>query len=205
MHPIFGTIIGIVAETLVLLGAWGAYKDDFLTPRQMRLRGVYYGLPFIGHGGMWGDFVVVSTFGGYIVTLYSPEWSLSQVVFMLVSGFAVSIVMHILYARGGFPSAHAHSGKLTTAGWIHVVYMGGALAVFGLFYLYTSHVSVWFLTTVSVFMAIHMVIGNNTILRILKPSWCPRETLQQRIPGYVSVAVVWMFLAWRTYAIIKAE
>ncbi|HUD04007.1 MAG TPA: hypothetical protein VMR73_00755 [Candidatus Paceibacterota bacterium] len=203
MHSTLGIIIGSIAEMLVLLGAWCAYRDDFFRPRQMKLRGTPYGLPYIAHGGMWGD-IVVSLILGYVMALGASQWSIREVLVFAVLGICFGVFLHRVYAGAKMPSAHAHNGKLTHAGRIHLLYMSSAFAILGLFYFETSHIPHVPLIIISVFLAIHIVLGNNTVLRIIKPSWWYTETVQERIPGWIFVGAVWLFLAWQTIAIIKA-
>jgi hypothetical protein len=63
-------------ECLVALQAFLAYQDHFFTASQMRQRGVAYGLPFIWHFGMWGDFLVISALAAYLIGRYRVRWRL---------------------------------------------------------------------------------------------------------------------------------
>ena len=158
---------------LVFLGAVAlqglfAHYDDFFTPKQM-LRHVPRGLPFVAHGGMWGDVLIISPLVAVIVEQYSSQWSFKGVVLAILAGLVVSVLMHEIYKAGLIPEAHVQYGHLTSAGWVHFGYMAAALAVLILYFLDTEYTP--YMWVVSILLIFHTAIGNHVPLGLVQPDW----------------------------------
>lgn len=164
-----------IFESMVLLQIMFAWTDSFLTPTQM-LRVTSQGLPFSGHGGMWGDFFFISALAAVIIATYGAEWSGMEIVLAGAIGFAVSYVMHETYKKGPYLEAHVQHGHLTAAGWVHLVYMAGALAVIGLYYVSAPYTPWMWLA--SALLILHTVAGTHVILGLMRPTWYPGRPLQ---------------------------
>jgi len=200
ISPVAGWITFIVSVLFVLIGGYAAYKDNFLTVGQMLKHGDVYGLPYITHGGMWGDLIALSLILGVSVYLYGSQWSVLEIVGWLTVGIVVSVYMHKMYIDGGcsVPEAHTHGGKLTIAGIIHEIYMAWVLAILFLLYFSTKDVGPQFLVWTSVALGIHILIGNHMIIGLVKPSWCGRDYLHSTM-GWITVLVSWAILGISCY------
>ncbi len=158
----------------VMLQALFAYVDEFFWPSQM-LRKVSRGLPFIAHGGMWGDVLIISPILAFIVERYSPGWSWGKIGTAILVGLIASFVMHETYKAGTIIEAHVQRGHLTDAGWMHLLYMAAAFAVLGLYFLDAEYTPYMWL--VSVLLIIHTVVGNHVVLGLVQPDWYPGRPL----------------------------
>ena len=198
--PIAGWITFIASVLFVIAGGYAAWKDEFLTVGQMLKHGDSKGLPFITHGGMWGNLVPISLILGASVYLYGSNWSKISIIGWLVMGTTVSIYMHKMYINGGcsVPEAHTHGGKLTPAGIIHAIYMAWSLTIIFLLYFNTRGINPTFLICTSVALGIHIFIGNHMILGFIKPSWCGWDYIHSK-QGWATILVSWAILGITCY------
>jgi hypothetical protein len=167
------SIIGF--EAMVVLQGLTAWCDEFLTPAQMQRSGVREGLPFMAHGGMWGDIIFISPLVATIIAIYGPEWSPGSVATAVILGGIASGAMHETYKKGPFPEAHVQYGRLTTAGQIHRWYMALAFAALILYYTSVSYTPWMWL--VSALLVLHTIAGTHVILGLLCPKWYPGRPL----------------------------
>lgn len=166
----------------VLLQAYAAWQDGFLTPSQLRANGIPSGLPFVAHGGMWSDATLLAGLLAAIMVNYARQWTIRQWAVALALASVISAVMHWgLYIHGPLPEAHVRGGATTIAGWIHLAYMTLGLAVVILFYLCTNGLNAAFVTFVSILLVTHTIIGVHIPLRIwariASPSWYPGQPI----------------------------
>ena len=125
------------------------------------------GLPFIAHGGMWGDIFIISPLVGLIVGTYGGNWTLVQIVTMLIIAMMLSGVMHWTYVQTPFPDSLAWKGEgITTAGWLHVVYMGAAFAIIGLLYFCTPNPNQALVLLTGLSLGVHVVVGTHIPLGV---------------------------------------
>jgi hypothetical protein len=170
----------VVFVVPVLLQGYFSWKENFFTPFQMQQQGILTGLPFIAHTAMWSDASLFAALMATIIYLYAYQWSAGQFGVALMFGFIGSALMHWgVYVHSPFEQAHVRNGMLTIVGIIHFVYMAIGLAVTTLFYTCTKGLSVVFVTTVSVLLVIHVVIGTLVPLKIwakiARPMWYPEQ------------------------------
>lgn len=165
-----------IFEAVVLLQGWLAWCDDFLTPKQMRRGGIRSGLPFLAHGGMWGDLIFVSPLLAFIITTYGSEWSWIQIAAAVLFSLVVSFAMHETYKKGRFPEAHVQYGKLTKAGVVHFCYMAEAFLVLSLYYILVPYTP-W-MWVVSALLVLHTIVGTHVVLGLVRPMWYPGRPLQ---------------------------
>lgn len=179
----------VIFELMVLLQVLLAWRECFLTPAQM-LRVTSQGLPFSGHGGMWGDFFLISVLCAVIIRTYGAEWARLDLSVAALVGLAVSYAMHESYKRGECLEAHVRYGRLTAVGWVHFVYMAAALAVIGLYYVLAPYTPLMWL--VSGLLILHTVAGTHVLLGIVRPTWYPGRPLQnpQTWAAIAGVAVI---------------
>ena len=188
-------------ESLVALQGWLAYRDHFLTVSQMQTNGVNSGLPFIYHFGMWGDLFIISPLAAYIVGRFLKSWrSLRWIAASLAVGFFVSAYMHWTYLSANFPEAHVQNHQLTPVGWVHVLYMGLALAVFTQFFLFTTNIPRALLRVASFLLVLHVCLGTHMVLGLIdlyQPlGWYPAQPLRSS-EGWAVIGTVATILFWR--------
>ena len=194
----------ILLECVVLLQAFLAYQDHFLTVAQMRERGISQGLPFIWHFGMWGDFLIISPLAAYVIGLHSDRWRLSRILISLVVGFILAAIFSWLYTLSDMPEAHIQNHHLTAAGNAHLVYTAIALTVFIQFLFFSGDVSAPLLRVVSVLLFMHVFLGTHMALGIAKLKypldWYPAQPLESKF-GWITLGAVAIGLAWRNFGL----
>jgi hypothetical protein len=194
----------VFLEFLVVLQACLAYQDRFFNVSQMQERGIDRGLPFIWHFGMWGDFLVISVLAAYLIARYFARWRRQEILVSLAIGFASAGLMSWLYTLSDMPEAHIQNHGLTAAGWIHLIYMASAIAVFTQFFFFSGDVSVSLLRVVSVLLFAHVFFGTHMALGILKfyfpLDWYPVQPLKS-VFGWITLWAVGFGLAWRNFGL----
>jgi hypothetical protein len=204
--PLPAIIVFVFFECLVVLQAFFAYQNHFLTVVQMQERGISQGLPFIWHFGMWGDFLIISPLAAYVIGLYAPRWKLSRILISLVVGSVLAATFSWLYTLSDIPEAHIQNHHLTTAGHAHLVYMAIALTVFIQFLFFSGDVSAPLLRVVSVLLFMHVFLGTHMALGIAKLEypldWYPAQPLENRF-GWITLCAVAFGLAWRNFGLRK--
>jgi hypothetical protein len=167
----------------------------------MQATGVSLGLPFVWHFGMWGDALIVSPLGAYVVGRFASTVRHRQILVSLSLGIAAAIIMGWSYTLLDVQEAHVQNHSLTPAGIVHLVYMALALAVFTLLFIFTSNVSQRLLRVASVLLVVHVFFGTHMalgLLNLVAPlNWYPAEPLKS-IAGWSIIAVVAGGLIWRT-------
>lgn len=190
----------ICLESLVLIQAFLAYEDRFLTVSQMRQRGIDQGLPFAWHFAMWSDLVIISPLAAYLIGQYHRRWSLPSMLASLAIGLVSSGFLHWLYSHSGMPEAHVQNHALTAAGMVHAIYMCIAFSVFLQFFLFTQDVAPRVLGVVSVLLLIHVFIGTHMVLGILNiafpQDWYPGQPLRS-ILGWATIVALAAGVLWR--------
>ena len=201
------TIAVVFLESLVSLQAFLAYQDRFFTVAQMQERGISQGLPFIWHFGMWGDLVVISLLAAYVTGRYFGRWRLPWIMASLAVGFVAAGLMSWLYTLSPMPETHIQSHGLTGAGWVHLFYMGIAIAVFTQFFFFSGNVSIALLRIVSVLLFVHVFFGTHMALGIFKLvfslDWYPAQPLGS-VFGWITLWAVGFGLAWRNFGLRRA-
>jgi hypothetical protein len=192
----------VFLECLVGGQAHLAYQDQFLTVTQMIQRGTTQGQPFVWHFGMWSDLAAVSPLGAYLVGRYSRKWSTRSISASLAIGIVTSAFFHWLYTLTAVPSYRVHNHALTSAGYVHMIYMAMAISIFGQFLLFTSNVERSVLCAVSLFLIAHVLIGTQMLLglfsRVTQLAWYPDQPLKS-FSGWLTVSTVVIVLGWRYF------
>lgn len=183
-----GLEVFLLAELLVLAGAYAACLDRFFTVGDMHSRGLSKGIPFIAHGGMWGDLLWISPLLGIIVSRFGSQWSVMEILVVCAMGFSGSAIMHLSYVKTDLPEAHTHDHKLTTAGWIHVVYMGTAFSILILLFFFTRGVSQRFAGITYFVLTLHMFVGTHIPLWFANPEWYGGQTWRRLFEAVGTVA-----------------
>ena len=131
----------IVGELLVLLQGILAYKDGYLTRKEMReYHDIAYtlkGFSFMQHGGMWADVLLVSPLMAYLVHVHAFAYDSWAGLAVLAGSALVIRVLGRMYAAVSLkvPEAHAHDGKTTWAGRVHGAYALPCMWLLVMYYL----------------------------------------------------------------------
>jgi hypothetical protein len=202
-----GSLIFLTMELLIVAQAVTAYFNHFLTAEQIITHHSPFGLPFLWHFGMWGDFFVVSPLTATIVVRFSNQWRRADVAFSFVAGLILSSVMVYSYSLSDIAQAHVQEHHTTAAGWLHLLYMGVAISIVLLFYFRTT-ASCSIILFVTCALSIHLFLGTNMFLGVLKlaggASWYPAQPLES-LPGWITVASASVALWWRACLIIARQ
>lgn len=188
----------------VLVEGYLAHRNGMLTPAQMSAKSPgRRGLPFIAHGGMWGDVIIISPLVGLIVGTHGGDWTLVQIVIMFAIAMVLSGVMHWTYVQTPFPDSLAWKDEgITAAGWLHLIYMGAAFAVIGLLYFCTPSPSPVVVSLTGFLLSIHVVIGTHVLLGVLNElepiEWCPNVLAPPT--GYVVIGTWSVIIAMTIFA-----
>lgn len=167
----------------VFVQAYLSYRDKFFTLGQMHSRGISRGLPFVRHIAMWSDALLFSSLAAFVVAAHASRWTMEAVVFSAAAGILLSVLMHYsFYVRRSLRGPHAHSGALTAAGYVHLLYMAAGLTVVFLFYLSTPGLAVQEMWIVTGLLIIHVFFGSLLPLHIMRPRWfSERDTPGQAV------------------------
>ncbi len=190
-HAAFDATVG-----LVLFSALLSILERTLISRLVTM-------DFLHHGGMWGDFIILSVVNGYIV----PHLTRNSAIVYSLSAVAVilTLITHWAWAKGMqahhitghmFP-AHVHGvwyRDLSLSGWMHVVTMAFLLGILLVYIPSPMPRDVVFLT--STLVSIHSVLGT------VQPGWycsgsiCTKANL---LPPAVAIAITWAVAALKLH------
>ena len=117
----------VVGWAFVVTQGIAAFRDGYLTQRQMRYRVPQRGYSLMEHGGMWADVLLISPITAYILSIKEErQLHFGSVTCLIMLGIIVVTfaVLGAGYAKASkkTPEAHAHHGRTTPAGWIHGLY-----------------------------------------------------------------------------------
>lgn len=133
----------VVVTGLILIGfqVLLAALDGYWLQIQVRRRGVN-GYSLMEHGGFWGDIFIVIPIVAYITSRYHPAYLswYSAVIFALASGIIGAAGYG--YAKKGeekmpevmLPDSYVHDGRMTDAGWVHLLFAAVTLYILLMFY-----------------------------------------------------------------------
>ncbi len=189
--------------SLWALWFFAALNDRMLTVADMRGRGPGFerGIPLTGHWAMLYFDLLLPLLFAYLAGKYGGQWGAKQIGIMVGIGFILSAAMHYTYVEAGkkFPEAATYGGELTPAGWLHLVYMGLALALLGLFYFMTAKPAPSDVWLTSVWMIIHVIVGVHVPLKLFKPAWFPYHGISDAgtlVPILGTTAILFGLSLW---------
>lgn len=164
---------------------------------------------FLRHGGMWGDFLILSPLLGYIMFRFSNNWKLSEWLVAMILSTLISAILGWIWTKDPTPSSHTSGGYQTFAGWIHLVYIVPALATIMLLYFRTpvqiTADLLWSVTSLLIFHMIcgtHMVLGVLIKLNLLKPNITDRDYLRDQT-AWITLLIASSALVLRSLAILS--
>jgi len=170
-----------------------------LLPSQMGV-GVT-GLPFVGHGGMWGDMLLITPLTSIIIVTCGHQWIFIRLFALALVAMSASAILHVIWSWNPRPDSLACFNRITRAGMMHVRYMSITLTVVLMLYFGTPVVPSALLIASSIVLAVHIVVGNHMILNIIRPAWWVSNTKDPMAWGVI--VVTWVALAWRTCVLLN--
>jgi hypothetical protein len=183
------TVIMAVSVLIVFAQAVAAENDGYFSRAQMEALG-HKGYSFLQHGGMWADVTIIPFTIGWIVSHYHFNYIAWYSWLAFGAAAFVTLGVAMMYQKGSVntPEAHAHDGKTTIAGWIHVLYAMVAMWIYFLFYFTpaTPRVIPRDLILISIFMTPFFYLG----VKKFNPSW--KMTKQDKIQVIAMPAVIWV-------------
>lgn len=200
MSTPIGILTALVSLAIVAAEAKLAANGGMLTVAQMKRSHPDHkiGLPFSWHFGMWGDVLLITPAAAWIVSAYGAQWELQDVAIVGIFALIASVVLHWFYSLSAFPDSLAWNGKITAAGYLHVAYTAGALAIVGLWYVFTEHGDTVSVAVVTAVLMVHVLVASKIFIGLLNRhwlhfDWCPM-LLDQR-DQWAIVAGAWALLA----------
>lgn len=193
-----GILVVLAGFCLILGEVLFASVDSFLTVAQMRTRGLTNGIPLLGHGGIWSDALMLTPMLAIITYKYANQWSTKSILLMVIVSLVITRLMCAIWIKSGYamPESLTHDGMLTIAGWLHAVYMLGALAIILLFYFATSCLTSTPVIIVSLILAAHVVIASHIPLSLIGPDWYNSRNYRD-LSTWTMVIMIWGTLTWR--------
>ncbi len=205
-------LVLVCMEFLVLAQGFLAGINGFLTPKDMREeRGIRIGLPFLGHGGMYGDFFIVTPIICCLISRYAQVFTegkfpgtnpfLGAALIALVVTIVANAVWVLNSKEPGGSGVHADSGRLTAAGMFHAIYMVIALPVLICYYFHVpnSNIPVWEVVTISIALAFHSFIGFwHPWPKVFKSKWWGGSLWS----GTWETVIIWIALSCVTWNIV---
>ncbi len=150
---------------VAISGALAALQGHFARRRTLDMG-------FANHGGMWGDLLLLPIANAAIVPYLTAGWWICAA---LATGAVLSCWVHIHWYRGDNPGAHSREHMwparphgswwkdLSWAGWAHVAYVAGELALLIGFLLHPAPAGVG--AVVCTVFTLHLPLG------LLQPRW----------------------------------
>jgi hypothetical protein len=89
--------------------------------------------------------------------------------------------MHASYIEAGkkFPEFVTYGGRITPAGYVHVMYMATGFAIIGLIYFCTPAAPAWLTWITTIYLMIHVTIGVHVIHKLWGPEWFPYHKVME--------------------------
>ncbi len=197
-----GSIIFFVVSIMAILAEGTlSYFDGTFTLAQIRKRGHTKGMPFVFHAAMWTDLLIINPIMAISLYRYGGLWSLKQILIVGAIALAANVVMHLLYVSNNYPDPLAWGGRLTSAGYIHVLYAGAGYTIMGLLYFCTPGIDHAFLFNVSALLCLHIFVGTHMIINMIEPSWW-MKTISTDKGSIVTILVVWALIGLRCFQIV---
>ncbi len=169
--------VGIVSVIFVLAEAYTSFKNKTFTPAQMLTRWNKPGIPFLWHGGMWGDIFILPPLMMFIIARYANEWNMNGIIMMMSIGVAITLANHLMliFTQDTPDPLGWKKEKLSVTIALHFIYMSVYIALIGLFY-FSSSADVTVTSIVSIVIGIHTMLGTHVVLsmanRLKKWVWC---------------------------------
>ena len=190
-------VIIFVANLLVILQGIASHQDGYFSQKQMEAQGVSNGWAFIEHGGMWGDFFIISPVMALIVSRYHLGYLSSWGIVILLISVTFSLCAKYAFSkRGNYePEAHSHDGRTTLTGWLHGVYEVPGYWIIPMFLLtlIKPQASMAHLLIVASALTVHVPLG---VIKF-NPRWkLSRLALGQTV---LAISAVWLIVGYRLY------
>ncbi len=151
---------------------------------------------FASHGGMWGDAVLLSIVNAVVVPWIEPGWWLAG---PALAGVAATVALHAWWHGGRRHGLREHmwparpTGRwwrdLSWAGWCHVLYVAGEVAVLAAYAATPLPAPVVLL--VSILLTAHVPLG------VLQPPWIASRQIHRSdvVQAAWAIAATWIVAA----------
>lgn len=143
----------------MLAAGLAAFEGNF-TRGQMRRRGITNGFSFLAHTAMWGNLLLIPAvaFGWK----YAGQWTPDVIWTKLLIGFAVSLILHIVWSSMTNTQEHILGPglKFTASGLVNFMQLAFMVAGVLMFYLNTTNVSPRDANIVSALLMMYLPLGN---------------------------------------------
>lgn len=189
------------------------------------------GIPLTEHGSTWTCLISLNAILAAFLGWHLTEWlANAPVTFESVlgyhltftvrnpllwshlGGYGLSAISHLAFCKGKYPEADIDParpgkrlGRLTPAGWIHVVYFGEAVSILIQIYLFTNAVPAIQLCLLTAYTVGHVWLGNHFKNRIDKPHWFPSEYKFGAPDAWIPVLFVLAILVYATYVNVRRD
>lgn len=172
------TVIGLMA--LYILWHNAAIDDKMFSVVDMQSKGPAFGkgIPLVHHWAMRYMDAILPFLLGYLVYRCSQSWlswDWYWLVLIMAAGFAASYFLHLTYVEAGkkFPELTTYGGRLVAAGVEHLLYMGYALGIIGMFYLLSIKPAPFDVWMTTIYLVVHVVVGVHVPLKLAPPPTFP--------------------------------
>ncbi|HEU5114279.1 MAG TPA: hypothetical protein VFT82_00765 [Candidatus Paceibacterota bacterium] len=200
---LYAILVFALGESLWLLAVVQANRKKWLTPNQMLSQGISDGIPFLAHGGMIFDPILVTPLSSLMIAFFGASWDPVAMDIAFACAFAASTLLHALYVRSPIKESLIDTERkdLTPAGWTHLFYMALMFMVIFLFFFATSGVPAWFAYGSAAALSFHVFTANHIPLSKMRFAW-----YRHGVPpiAYATVGVTACLLFWRAHAISAA-
>ena len=175
-----------------------AYRDGYAFGWQVKMLPIVPSkfLTFWGHGGMWGDFLIIAPVVAYLLATHATSWPLwaFAIIFFAAAVSGAVLLVPLLEDSKQVASALARDGLLPLAGAMHYLFYTVALSVVAAYYFLTPRkdVSATEIAIVTVAVMVHWALG------VLQPPYAVHGYIH--LPAWlmtVGVCIALGVLAWR--------
>ncbi len=159
-------------------------------------------MPFLYHGGMWGDFLIMPIVNGLIWNhLDAP---LSAILITLALTGAITLAMHWLWGENPETRYQGHMWlplghnswfrDLSIAGWLHVVFMTGEMTILALYVISPTPPTIT--TAVGILLTVFWPLGSLQPCYVMTGRWFDRNAV---LASIAIVAGTWTVTAWKLW------
>jgi hypothetical protein len=155
----------VLLEAFMCVEYRAAYRDGYARKEQVLMLPnvpTKY-LTFEGHGGMWGDMIVMPPIVAYLLATHAASWPLLgfAAIFLVSALSGAWLALPLMDDSKKVPSALMRDGYFPLAGAMHYLFYAVALAICAAYYLLTPQaaLSATEMVIVSVLIMAHWAAG----------------------------------------------
>lgn len=199
------SVMLVIMYGLFALMALDSYRTHYFGSWQIRPKTLKKEGFFVEHSGMWLDVVMVSWLVPVLMDKCWRNWSGFEItVAVMVSIFITAFMLHKWRLDGkDMEEAFVQKGQLTTAGWIHGLYMIIAISVVILYYCATPPAEAnQCVDLVTIALALHITVS------LAVPQLHSHGKVPAEVIGYIGIGIFVLTIAWaliKYYAVWKVQ